>query len=317
MSSARSLFMFTVSFALSNAFVNFHEDPACVPDGPFDEKILPFICNFEKDQIAHLEAPEDYDTGFDCTDLPKECTSAQAKATWALSKRYVQTQGSDRPGCGGLGNVLSREAEFPDCIFGRVPETTVLDLSEVIQDSRQLAEKILSGNPTNCAARLALGMYDIYAQIGSMRLSEAALHGPWFNPKNKLAELQSFWDASNEDCGENITASLRAPRDERLQAKDWTFDRSVFGADECETITLYKGSSFAKDHNGGLEGCKVECINEPKCNAFNMELVVPPSQPKCELLACPSRAKKSAKYGYVSYTFNGRANESAEAPLLD
>lgn len=321
MKSARALLTLTFSFAATNAFVNFNEDPACVPDGIFTPEHLPFICKFEADA--------EYDPGFDCTDLPEECTSDQAKATWAFSKRHVESQDTDGLGCGGMGNVLSREPEFPECIFGRVPEMRVLDVSEVIQDSRQLAEKILSGNPTNCAVRLAMQIYDIYGAVGSLRLSEVALHGLRFNPKNKLAQLKASWDESTNDC---VVPDATNKEDsdaieERLQSRVWSFDRKVYADEECTLIKHYNGSPFAKDHDGGFEGCKIECMRDPNCNGFNMDLKfdVTIKQPACDLLDCPTHSvTKEAKFGHVSFAVDGRRiienrgrfDHAAKAPLF-
>jgi len=232
-------------------------------------------------------------------------------------------------GCGGLGNVLSRKPDFPECVFGKVPETSLLDLSEVIQDSRQLAETILSGNPTNCAVRLAMKMYNIYASVGRLRPSEVGMHGLRFNPKNMLAKLQASWDEPTNDCVDSDAGTKEdsVAIEQRLRSKIWSFDRKVVADEECTVIKRYNGSSFGKDHNGGFEGCKIECLNDPSCNGFNMDLKfdITIKQPECELLDCPFSLeikrgpfKKAAKHGYVSFIRTGHKGlfeEAAEAPL--
>merc|ERR1719159_1817687 len=113
MLSTKNLFALISASAVANAF-SFDVEPTCVPmDSLFDfsdshlEILLGSLCKFDADA--------EYDPGFDCTDLPEACKdSLKKKAFWAISKRYVESQGTDRPGCDqSVHSRLTRDVEFP------------------------------------------------------------------------------------------------------------------------------------------------------------------------------------------------------------
>jgi len=247
-----------------------------------------------------------------------------AQLTWAMTKRYKESQGTDMldANCRGLGNVLSRDVKFPECVFGEpVPETRVGTLLDVAIEARELAEKILSGNPTSCSAYLGHELYDIFGLIYRQRLSEVAAHGLRINPEFKLIKYREAWDSETNKCNSETnnwrpTSETPEEIEARLSAKDFKFSRKVFNMEECTLIRHYNGSSFAKPHPGGFLGCKAECMDEPSCNAFNMDLKFDLSsqnkQASCDLLKCPSGVSKLDKVGYVSFELKQRKRSRAE-----
>lgn len=304
MRSTGGLFLFPATFAVANAFTNFRVDPTCVPnpDDNISEEILPFICKF--DENSDSWAMED------CTDLPAECTSVDQKLTWATTKIHVNGQGTDFPGCSGF-SVLSRDVKFPECVYGEpVPETRVGDLFDAMYLAREAAEEILAGNPTYCAAQLASKMFDIYGEIHQSRVSKVAMHGLRLNPELKLKQLEEQWDPEANDCVEPGRTQRTPENEARLADETWIYQRKVFEVAECTVIRHYSGSSFAKPHDGGFEGCKLECMDEPNCNAFNMDLrfQITMKQHSCDLLDCPVDATKLNLFGHVSFVMDSRAS---------
>jgi len=84
---------------------------------------------------------------------------------------------------------------------------------------------------------------------------------------------------------------------------EFKFSRKAFDKEECTLIRRYNGSSFAKPHPGGLLGCRVECLNEENCNAFNVDLKFGITTPiaSCDLLECPPGASKIDMFEHISF----------------
>jgi len=150
-------------------------------------------------------------------------------------------------------------------------------------------------------------MFDIYAQIYEMRLSKVAMHGLRFNARLELEKLEKQWNPETNDCSDDklkIFRSLTPPEVKaRLAAQKWRYSRKVFSTEDCTVVGTFNGGSFAKPHDGGFEGCQMECLDAPKCNAFNMDLKfhVTMKQHSCVLLNCPADASMSTKYGHASF----------------